>query len=303
MAPASAGSYKPNYIIRKRYPVWGRQCSYLVIVLLLLWKFTQINELTLDPIYVGALCVSIVRDNEPDNPHHMKWLLFDLSQLLYGCMLLFKLTELGLTFNIIVFCLSVTGCYCSLINVMFKPSYLVHNDPTDEYTCTLFEALSFSYINKCLIIPGCKLTSFELDFVPGLIDQDTARVVWNRFQGLFEYGCDESVTNDDNELDLKLEHFASRLNNKKTFGELIYALYKLFKWDIWLSTLYCTISTCLIYITPLAMQRIMYYLSHYEESTGEEEAQAANSGLLLGKLSVNSAIALMVICPIASCKH
>lgn len=292
--------HKPNYIVRNRYFVWGRQLSYLLIVLLLLWKLTQIRVLTLDPIYICALLFSIGYNGEPDDPQHMRWLLFDLSQLLYGCILLFKVTELGLGFNVIIFCLSVIGCFSAILNVIFKPSYYVHSEPTDEYTCTLFSCLSFSYINECLIVPACRLASFELDFLPSLMDCDTSSLVWRRFQRIYELGAD--VGDDPWDADevglLSSADSGGPRRDRKTFADLVAALYLLFQRDIWLSLLFSCLSTCAFFVTPLSVQRIMFYLSHYDPSTGAEDVNASRSGMLLGDLDVYSAVALMCLCPI-----
>jgi hypothetical protein len=297
---------KPSFTIRNRYLVWVRQLAYLSIVLLLLWKLTQVRILTLDPIYICVLCYSIAYNDVPDDQHNMKWLLLDLSQLLYACILLFEMTELGLTFNIIVFCLSVCGCYCAVANAVFEPSYSVYNEPTAEFTCTLFQSISFSYINNSIIIPGCRLASFELDFLPSLMDCDSAAFVWRRFQSIYEFGREFDPSDDLNSPhageDGDFELFVSR-QGTRSLGNLIHAIYLLFRRDIWLSLFYNIVGTLIEFVTPLALQRIMFYLSNYNGSTAKEEEAAARSGLLLGGIDVYSAVALMLLCPAISGMH
>lgn len=290
---------KPNYIVRNRGFVWGRQLSYLSIVLLLLWKLTQISTLTLDPIYMGALLFSIVYNNEPDDPHHMKWLILDLSQLLYGSMLLFKMTAMGLMFNIIIFALSVLGCYCALANAIFKPAYYVHHTPTEEYTCKVFDYLSFAYITKTLITAGCKVASFELDFLPTLMDPDSATFVWLKFRRIYSHlGGDAEFSADDENVDT-----GSTGLKQKSLGDLVHSIYILFWKEIWLSFVLSIISTLCQYVTPLAMQRIMFYLSNYDRSGGDEQSTRegeSSSGLLLGDLGIYSTVGLLFLCPLVS---
>lgn len=218
-----------------------------------------------------------------------RWLLVDLSQLLYSCMCLFQQYGDGyIPLHITVLILSISGFSFSFLDLLWQPEYTSSLPPTVEFTCPLVENLSFSYLNALLIHPARAVRSFGMELVPHFMDVDAARCVWHRFNSQLYDRMTNSFHNDSSD-----SVGGSNESDGRTvrFYDLMCSIFEIIKADIWSSAAFAYIQSFVIFIAPLALQRILDYLATEEGVAHDLEPNV--DGYLFSNVGIYTALGLL----------
>lgn len=273
-----------RYMLKPRLILWIRQillCTYFFVALYAFLN-TPVAEDEKDQkawlnrsgwffisnlSYLLAIAVIIYLDNIGNlcNVSALKAWLAAYTMLLLHAVISYAFSNTITTCILLVLSalVLVAASVCAFVDLSIPQI----NPPTFEYTCGLFDTLSFSHINKVLIIPGMKKVSFEFDDdVPGLSDLDSSHEVWKRFRKIL-------------------------LSTKEL--NLWYSLYELVKWEWFAQGFFQFMGSTATYITPLALERILLHVA----SHGNDEADVKT----LVPISVSLAVVLLFVGPVLSC--
>lgn len=230
---------------------WAEQACDSMIVLLsayqLVFAFEQ-EEGSLGNHAFFLLFMFVVLYDSMHPPHQSKTMKAFRSTL-SSSILVYSLVNCSEEYCLASLLMVITATFGLSFHV--KSSYfnsfkIVSTAPTAEYTCDLFSYISFAYLTPILIDPGCKKTSIDFEDLPGLSDIDSAERSWIIFR----------------------DHMNLQTNNgtEKEKLNLILCIFHLIKREWLFQGLFHFVQSCAKFTTPLALQRILLYVSNSPQS-------------------------------------
>lgn len=175
-----------TYVLRPRIFIWIRQILFGVVIL----SYLVLCLMTLESVSFDAMIV-----NDFDYPSVIICITLSISILIDGLNNIYSVKSKSLW--LFVYCLTAPyfayesvpfsswrfvayfmGIISTAFDILFAPTILQYNQPTVEFTCDLFEYISFSYLNRILINP-MQHKMMEFEDIPGIVDSDTSACCWN----------------------------------------------------------------------------------------------------------------------------
>ena len=139
-------------------------------------------------------------------------------------------------FNILAMVFMVLGFFAAVKVYLNNPERVQVNEPPREYTCNLYDYLTFSHVND-LINTAMEKKKLLLEDIPFLVDEDSSAIIWNKVQDKFR---------------------STKMKKKIHF---ILVLFKLIR-DEWLvQGCFQLLSSTALYLSPIALQRIVSHVS------------------------------------------
>ncbi len=229
------------YLLRRRILSWVKQAfGALNVVVSTVLIFYIPNEMVMDRVARCIFLLSIVcvlRIDGIDNLAHMKrklaWIVSYLIAAIYAAIAYVAFPE-WLTF-VSFFCTIVSFMFAILCAV-FDIKAMQINPPTAEYSCGLFEYLTFSYLNPILIQLARQKKVLDFEDIPSVVDADSSEQIWDRFRLILSFYKDQ----------ISLE----------------YSLFKLVQYEWLTSGVFQFIGSISMYLAPLALERILLHISN-----------------------------------------
>ncbi len=147
------------------------------------------------------------------------------------------------------------------ISTTYYPSVTyVDTPPTAEYTSGLFSYVSFSYLNSILMQPGNLKASLEFSDVPSLQEEDTSEFVWNQFNDLMKAQL-AALPVQPTDCDAN-SNSTQQLRRISIFK----CLFQLLRREWICQGIFHALQSCAKFTTPLALQRILLFVSGSPQS-------------------------------------
>ena len=222
-----------RYLFRYRTPLWMMQGLLIIQRFLLTFEVSHIFSIQI--LIPFSTLIAILLDN-----HHISDSKIKVRCWLSLYFLLFMYTVYCFKYNWI----SVLSCLCSVLILIlssirsFFPLEEYHrNPPNPEYTCNLLSYLSFTFLNDILIQPALQSNQLNMDDIPNLCDFDSCSYLWTQYQ----------------------ENYQSK-------NSLAWNIFRVVAIRWCTQGLFAFIYSILIFIPPLALQKLLFFLS--EEQVG-----------------------------------
>lgn len=193
--------------------------------------------------------------------------------------------------------------------------------PTAEYTCGLPAALSFSHLNSSIISPGMRKEALDFSDVPPLSDCDSAATVWGQFLEVLHGAALQHIGNAGKDSVHSKSGGSSDARNSRGSGKmhepfalytalqsrhsgdglsgsigLFRKLWHLVYWEWLAQGCFQLMSSCLTFVAPLALERILVYVgaAGAGAATDSSTPDSAKAQSLL-PVSAATAVALLFL--------
>jgi hypothetical protein len=266
------------FMLRRRFLFWMKQVFLLInvtistcvfIVFLSDSMYVPMHQTTLgimsSVLFIMALCAVLYLDSI-DNLSFMRrklmWMVSYLivtiySTITYMCAPTYWHTLLILMSSVLSL---VFAILCAVLDVK---TMQIH-PPNAEYTCGLFEYLTFSYLNKELIQLARERKILDYSDVPSFVDEDSAEQIWDRFK-------------------LILSSYQNKIS-------LRYSLFLLVQYEWYSSAAFQFVGTLSRYAAPLALERILLHISN--GGSDDDEVRS------LFPISIQMAVVILFVGPL-----
>ena len=163
------------------------------------------------------------------------------------------------------------------------------NNPPYEYTCDIWDFISFCHVNF-LMDEAVSKGKLDITDVPGICDKDSCRSVWR----ILSYHMEKCKSR-------RRHRSVNNRNNLLSYGDLVYSLYKVVQWEFITQGCF-QLMTCICgYISPLALLRILKYLGKGSDGSSIQDQETLNSqnpSSIEYYISLNTAVLFLFIGPV-----
>ena len=251
--PSTSPDREGRFVFKYRTPLWMLQILLIVQRFLLTFEVTHIFSIQI--LVPFSTLMAIIFDNYHISESKLKvrcWL------ALYFLLFIYTLSYLQKTWYSILSCIcSISICVLSILRSVYPFQEYHQNPPNAEYTCNLLSYISFTFLNEILVQPAVQSKQLEMENIPNLCDFDTCAYVWNRYH----------------------QHYQSK-------ASLSWNIFRVVAIQWCIQGFFAFIYSLLIFVPPLALQKLLFYLS--EEQLGLSYMSYRIPLLLL----------LLIICPL-----
>ena len=231
--PIASPDREGRFVFKYRTPLWILQILLVIQRFLLTFEVTHIFSIQI--LIPFSTLMAIIFDNYHMSESKLKvrcWL------ALYFLLLIYTLWYLQNTWYSILSCIcSICILILSILRSTFPFQEYHQNPPNAEYTCNLLSYLSFTFLNENLVQPAVQSKQLEMKNIPNLCDFDTCAYVWNQYQ----------------------QHYQSK-------ASLSWNIFRVVAVQWYIQGFFAFIYSLLIFVPPLALQKLLFYLS--EEQLG-----------------------------------
>jgi hypothetical protein len=229
----------------RRKWTWSKQicCVFLVIVN----SYDLLRELNEKSLLISLTSVlvlnigvilSIYFDSLPSTSFSLPWC------VVYGTLMLYEVYMYILKPEYLGFAAFLVSILPLVITVLGKAPFTVQQyPPTAEYTSTIWEYFTFTYLNESLIHPGLKKGSLTMDEVPKFCDKDMSDITCQQINRILNTPTPKAFST---RKELQLAWYLFLLIKEEWFKVACFQ---------WLS------STC-IFLSPLALEKLMIYVKY-----------------------------------------
>lgn len=285
----------------KLYPrliIWARQIALVSLLLLNIYQYFiekhikyETMQYISNVLYSLDLIFVIVFDNIGnlgDYNCNKSWLIiYSIIFLQSACVYLFLQSWVALAILLLALFIVTTA----ILNTFLDLHVPQINPVPKEFTCGIFDYLTFSYLNYILIKPGLLKDSLELEDVPLLCDEDSAQIMWNRFKTILKNNKKYTVS-PTNKTTTSSSIKIDKDNSNEKVLHLAHSIYELVKIEWYMHGFFQLLSSLTTYIAPLALERILLHISHQNRDDDSIEK--------ILPISIQLAVAMLFLGPLVN---
>lgn len=253
-----------SFILRSRIFLWLRQLFLFLSIGIEIMRFqsfifsetnnhisrNQVLGLVGSSLYIISAIYTLFRDsitNLYNSKNRKLWLIVYSLVFIYNVMEYLFLQDLSSFLSLLFSSICINF---AVINSFISVEVLQVHFPPLEFTCGIFDYLTFSYL-KSLILVGLQKESLQIEDVPMLVDADCAAIVWDKLKLILN----------------SKRYFMKRntsINNEDRYTEanVIKSLLLLVFNDWIAQAIFQLIGSISMYLSPLALERILLHVSN-----------------------------------------